>query len=272
MLKKSLIILALIASGLAIYFYIGPKFLWPDSIVEKKIDKLYTNSKVELLDPEIAPPDIRPTIMYGRQLLKDTKKYLPQNVGNKLSCNNCHFAGGNSLGGPINGIPLVGVVKRYPVKKPGEKDFTLEDRINGCFMRSMNGKPIPEDGKEMKAMVAYMHWISDAVKNKDVPWLGLPVLDSKHVPDPKNGEKLFALHCAICHGDDGQGQPRNAELSYPPLWGQQSFNDAAGMNKMVMLSSFIYCNMPYQDPFLTLEEAIDIASFIIQQPRPILKR
>ena len=33
---------------------------------------------------------------------------------------------------------------------------TLEDRINGCMERSMNGRALPPDGPEMKAMLTYI--------------------------------------------------------------------------------------------------------------------
>ena len=40
------------------------------------------------------------------------------------------------------------------------------------------------------------------------------------------------------------------------------------MNVLGKISGFIYYNMPYQEPNLTEEEALDIASFVIEQPRP----
>ncbi|XOV08187.1 c-type cytochrome [Campylobacter jejuni] len=41
--------------------------------------------------------------------------------------------------------------------------MTLADRINGCFERSMNGKRMPSDAPEMKAMLTYMQWLSQGV-------------------------------------------------------------------------------------------------------------
>lgn len=35
--------------------------------------------------------------------------------------------------------------------------------INGCFERSMNGKRMPSDTPEMKAMLTYMQWLSQGV-------------------------------------------------------------------------------------------------------------
>jgi thiosulfate dehydrogenase len=84
-----------------------------------------------------------------------------------------------------------------------------------------------------------------------------------HVPDAENGKELYYRCCAICHGHNGEGT-----TGVPPLWGPESFNDGAGMNTMIMLSSFVHLNMPYGQPILTTEEALDIAAFVIKQPRP----
>lgn len=40
------------------------------------------------------------------------------------------------------------------------------------------------------------------------------------------------------------------------------------MGTMTMLAPFIYLNMPYQQAILTEEQALDIAAYIRQQPRP----
>lgn len=270
MIYSPYFIASIFIATMVLFFGIGPKFLWPANELEKKLT-LYRNYRpAELVDPEQAPREIRAIVVQGYNYLLETRKNLPQYAGDWVSCRNCHFAAGNTFGGANNGISLVGVSKKYPIHEEGNKVVTLEDRINGCFLRSMNGKALPVDSKEMKAMVAYLNWISLPVEKYPANWLGLPRIRSQHVPDPNNGQKLFAQYCAACHGKDGEGQMREEGLSYPPLWGPHSFNSAAGMNKFPVLVSFIYCNMPYRDPFLTLEEAMDIAAFVIEQPRPKL--
>jgi thiosulfate dehydrogenase len=42
--------------------------------------------------------------------------------------------------------------------------ITLEDRINGCFRRSMNGTPLAVESADMKAMVAYFDWMKKETK------------------------------------------------------------------------------------------------------------
>jgi thiosulfate dehydrogenase len=58
----------------------------------------------------------------------------------------------------------------------------------------------------------------------------------------------------------------------PPLWGSDSFNDGAGMARLITAANFIHFNMPhgtdYLHPQLTVEQAWDVAAYMISQPRP----
>lgn len=220
-----------------------------------------------LVDPEQAPDAIREVVMLGYNLMLNTPKYAASFVGDRLSCTHCHFAGGDTLGGENGGISLVGSAALYPKLDP--RSGTVQDlagRINACFERSMNGKPLPLDSKEMIALETYLHWISKGTPiYKPVPWLGLPKLKSKHVANGENGSKVYATYCAMCHGENGEGELQH---QIPPVWGATSFNDAAGMNEQVTLASFIFYNMPYGEPFLTEEQALDVAEFIRNQSRP----
>ncbi|MFA4136179.1 hypothetical protein ODZ53_21810 [Brevibacillus sp. BD137] len=47
-----------------------------------------------------------------------------------------------------------------------DKVLTIEDRINGFFQRCMNGKPLPCNSDEMRAMVAHLIYIAT-----NRPWL-----------------------------------------------------------------------------------------------------
>lgn len=222
-----------------------------------------------LVVPEQAPDDIKPLVMRGFQILLETKKNLPEYAGDRLSCTNCHFSCGNTLGGEQEGFSLVGVVKAYPKKLADDSLYTLPERINSCFLKSTNGKALPIDSEPMKAIVAYLEWISyNVMSMPKQPWLGVKKLRSAHTANVNQGEKIYASKCALCHGNDGNGQQRENDLSYPPLWGEHSFNDAAGMNQLSTMASFIYYNMPYHEPGLTIEEALDTASYVISKPRP----
>lgn len=240
-----------------------------EHVIHDQSKEVFFSARFDLIDPETAPPELKSSIMLGYHLMLETKKYAPEYAGDAISCTNCHFSAGNTLGGANGGISLVGVTKQYPKRLSEGKEFSLKDRINACFERSLNGKPLPQNSEEMDALVAYLDWISSNVGQLTYfPWLGLKQLRSHYVGDPKKGKEEYVLRCAACHGSDGQGEKRPEDLSYPPLWGEHSFNKKAGMNSIPTLSSFIYYNMPYQEPSLTIEEALDIASFLISKPRP----
>lgn len=223
----------------------------------------------ELSDPSQAPAPIRKEVEMGYKIMLATPQQLPDYVGDRLSCTNCHFSGGITTGGKDNGIPLVGVAAIYPrYDTRFDRVITLADRINNCMKRSMNGIPLPLNSPEMTSLLTYMQWISkDLPIYQKVEWLEIQPLKTNHIPDANHGKQIYKIQCAICHGPEGQGEVNN---SIPPLWGPDSFNDSAGMNKQATLESFIYWNMPYNEPQIPIEDAMDVAAFIIRQPRPHL--
>ncbi|MGM8365774.1 c-type cytochrome [Virgibacillus sp. W0181] len=202
-------------------------------------------------------------IIYGKKIFDDTNTMVPENVGNKLSCLSCHSDGGLS-----QNSPMVGITEKFPMQRRGEHT-TIEDRINGCFVRSMNGEKLDEDSKEMKAMVAYFEFISqDVASEEDITWR--MTNDMKKVPEPdvtRGGELFVEKNCISCHATDGSG---TGDHTGPALWGDGSFNEAAGMTKIEKAAGFIRNNMPKDQPgTLTDQEAADIAAFLLSHERPI---
>ncbi|MCC8434510.1 hypothetical protein HP567_008085 [Brevibacillus sp. M2.1A] len=62
---------------------------------------------------------------------------------------------------------MTGVTTVYPQYiARSDKVLTIEDRINGFFQRCMNGKPLPYNSDEMRAMVAHLTYIAT-----NRPWL-----------------------------------------------------------------------------------------------------
>ncbi|NDP22533.1 MAG: c-type cytochrome [Paludibacter sp.] len=235
--------------------------------------------------PEDAPKEIREVVLYGYDILTNTKKHVPDYVGNELNCHNCHFEGGITEGGKNGGISYVGVAAKYPkYRNRQEYSVDLMTRVNNCLMRSLNGNPLPPESKEMTAIITYFHWISKGIPiYAEIPWLGLKPLKSNHKPDKANGQELYAGICANCHGDNGEGGKHKEKMkketngekgkmehgeSGPPLWGEKSFTDGAGMSKLGNMASFAYYNMPRHNPILTEEHAMDIAAWVTDQPRP----
>ena len=195
---------------------------------------------------KFAPPDIadipndenRNHILLGRRLLAQTRKLLPENVGNSLNCNNCHLGEGRVA----TAFPYFGVAVNYPqvISRVG-RSVTVEERINGCFLRSMNGKELPVDSPEMSAMVAYLNWLSTGLpQHAKIEGAGVDKADTNLAPEPVHGKAVYEEKCARCHGTNGQGleNARN-ELVIPPLWGDQSFNIGAGMARTYTAAGFV---------------------------------
>ena len=93
--------------------------------------------------------------------------------------------------------------------------------------------------------------------------------------NPEKGKAVYSTACQSCHGQNGEGVLNldGATYSYPPLWGEHSYNDGAGLYRISRFASFVKSNMPFNQathdqPKLTDEEAWDVAAFVNSQPRP----
>ncbi len=216
-----------------------------------------------------APSDIASDVMLGYNIINESQKYASKYVGNKLNCSSCHFSGGITQDGKNGGLSLVGVAAKYPTyRKGGVSD--LVQRVNSCFAKSENGTPPSPDSDAMVAVITYLHWISKGIPiYEDVPWLGIKPLQSSHQPDAASGKTIFTSVCTACHGTEGQGTSIVIDgVSPPPLYGNDSYNDAAGMANPVDLAAFAYNNMPFKNPALTIDQALDVAAYVDTQPRP----
>lgn len=214
-------------------------------------------------------------LVRGMRLHLETKKLLPNNVGNDLNCGSCH----TNAGTVAQGSPFVGVSAMFPsYGARAGRVITVEERINGCFVRSMNGKPLPKESADMKAMVAYYDWMKNGHKMGDkVPGRGIGKVDSSLVPNVENGKKVYATQCAACHGQNGEGiRKADGTPVFPPLWGDHSFNIGAGMARTYKAADFVKANMPFgmhsKFPLgqgtLSDQDAVDVAEYFTHQPRP----
>lgn len=214
-------------------------------------------------------------LVYGARLNIETRDLLPKNVGNALNCASCHL----NAGTVADGSPYIGISAFFPGYAPrAGRTITLEDRINGCFLRSMNGKPLPLDSDELKAMVALFDWMRNETKPEDkVEGRGVGKVSTDIIPNAENGKKIYSAQCALCHGSDGEGiKNAKGQWVYPPLWGDESFNIGAGMARTYTAAAFVKRNMPIamHNKFplgqggMTDQEAVDVAEYFSHQPRP----
>jgi thiosulfate dehydrogenase len=237
--------------------------------------------------PEVSalPHDARGQLIRdGRDLMLATYAQIGPDVadaakrfaGNNLACTNCHLSGGTKK----FGLPLFGIYDDFPAYSARTGGpISIEDRINSCMTRSMNGRAMPVDAPEMRALVAYVEFLSTGVpKGQQLPGLGAGKMKELTRPaDPERGRAVYISSCATCHNTDGSGILRDRgapQLGYmmPPLWGPGSYNDGAGMARLINFANFVHFNMPhgadYLNPQLTHEQAWDVAAYVLSQSRP----
>jgi thiosulfate dehydrogenase len=201
------------------------------------------------------------SIRRGRAILLDVRDSLAGHVGNGLTCTNCHREAGTLAASG----PWVGSYASFPqYNARAGRVIRMEDRINECLRRSLNGSPLPVDGRDMGDIVAYMAFLSTGVPHGPrAPWLGYRRLAPRPA-DSKSGAGLYAENCARCHGPGGAGMN-----SAPPLWGAHSFAIGAGMARLNTAAAFIRWNMPFDRPGqLTDQQAYDVAAFVLSHSRP----
>lgn len=214
-------------------------------------------------------------VIYGMRLILDTKLMMPDQVGVQMNCNSCHL----EVGTMANASPYVGLAGIFPSYAPrAGRVIDLQDRINGCMKRSMNGKPLAHDSHEMQAMVAYFQWMKGFATPQDkTPGRGIGHIDNTLVPDPVHGERVYQDQCAVCHGKQGEGtQQSDGSYLFPPLWGPYSFNLGAGIARTFKAAAFVKSNMPIAHgkifPLgqggLSDQDAVDVAQYFSHQPRP----
>jgi thiosulfate dehydrogenase len=220
-------------------------------------------------------------VQYGYRLIVETQRHLGPDVadpamrfaGNNLACGDCHLRAGLQ---PF-AAPFVSTYTSFPMMAD-DRVVTLQDRLNGCMTRSMNGRALPPDGREMTALIAYIKFLGQgAPVGVRLPGMGLePIPEPERTPSAARGKEAYAAQCARCHGAAGEGRPRSAQpldgWETPPLWGDGSFNSTAGMSLLVTAASFVRANMPAgvdrgAAP-LSTQQAWDVAAFVTTRPRP----
>ena len=220
--------------------------------------------------PESAMPkgEFGKSVKLGEQIFLHTGTLAGQFVGNSLNCASCHLDAGRRP----NSSPLWAAYISYPAyrSKNGHVN-TFAERMQGCFRFSMNGKAPPLGDPVLVALESYAYWLSTGapvggpVAGRGYPKLSAPAL----TPSYARGSEVFAQHCALCHGPDGQGQSSGGKVVFPPLWGARSFNWGAGMHSIQNAANFIKANMPLGlGGSLTDQQAWDVATFMDSHERP----
>jgi thiosulfate dehydrogenase len=225
--------------------------------------------------PDIATED------YGRRLIAETSALLGPDhpdpamrySGSRLACASCHLGAGTEPGT----LTLLQTLEHYPRFSARAGAMTdIEDRINECMQRSMNGRPLPFESAEMKAVAAYLRSLGRRYAAMGESLRTVVEPEPFKTPDRaaslEAGKTVFDARCAACHGGNGLGLRASASPAdgyvFPPLWGPDSFNNGAGMNRVLTAARFIKARMPLGQADLTSDEAFDVAAYLSSQPRP----
>ena len=223
-------------------------------------------------------------IRYGRELMLKTNHYIgPDGIngkytGSRINCSNCH----QDAGTKIFSFDLLTAYSRYPQYRAREgRILSLAERVNNCVMRPLNGKPIPENSREMKAFLAYYQWLDSQVPadKKELFGESVDIGFINRAADPAKGAVVYASRCARCHGANGEGikTTDGSAYMYPLLWGDSAYQSGSSMHRIIKMSRWLKANMPYDSarwykPVLTDEAALDVAAYINddKQYRPSL--
>lgn len=228
-----------------------------------------------------AAPDFRPrdrpipddefgkVVALGRRIFDNPAKYAGRYVGNDLTCTNCHLDAGRRAGS----APLWAAYVSYPAYRAKNHHVnTFEERLQGCFRFSMNGKAPPLGDPVLVALVSYAYWLAQgAPVDPNIAGRGYPKpARPARPPSYERGAQVYARSCELCHGANGAGAIANdGSRAFPALWGADSFNWGAGMGSVANAAAFIRTNMPFsQGGSLSDQDAWDVAQFMDSHERP----
>ena len=266
------IVLLLVISNQIIEFVNSPKKEIPALMSEGwTAPSLFTDRSVQ--------GEERALVIYGEDLIANTSKYLGPNgsvahITNGMNCQNCHLNAGRKTWGNNYGA----VAANYP--KFRERSGSIETvykRVSDCMERSLNGSALDSNSREMKAMIAYIKWVGYTVPKDSTP-KGAGIKAPEYLDraaSPEKGLIVYTAKCQSCHGANGEGlMAADAKsYTYPPLWGEHSYNIGAGLFRLSRFAGYVRDNMPFnlashKNPALTDEESWDVAAFVNSRPRP----
>jgi thiosulfate dehydrogenase len=206
-------------------------------------------------------------VKLGEAIVENTTTHpmSKEYVGNALNCTSCHLDNGRHE----KAGTFLGTATAYPAWSPREsRVITLEDRVLNCFMRSCNGIRPPLGSEVSVAVTAYITSLSQgqALRMNSKRPVGPGAIKLLAVKpdqaDIKRGAALYTSRCAECHQKDGQGDKDN-----PPVWGERSYNDGAGLSSVENLAAWLKVAMPLDDTNLTDQQALDVAAYVNSHKR-----
>jgi len=264
---------SLLVVGSAFFVFAAPAFI---QAAEPKVDYQKPLPAAPSGEATFQPPQERDIpdspygdmVRYGRDLFVNTQQLRGKYVFNGQNCVNCHLDAGRHA----SAAPMWAAFGMYPAyRSKNDKVNTLTERLQGCITYSMNGVAPAQGDPTLVAMETYFHWLSTGAPiNQALPgrgYLKLETPEGGH--DRERGAAVYIEQCAICHGENGEGQKVAGQVVFPPLWGDGAYNWGAGMHRVNTAAGFIKANMPLGKPnSLSDQEAWDVAAFVNSHERP----
>lgn len=260
--------LAVTAAALAISGWLVPSR--PDVVPDAQAAATAQQSAIFKPPPQSAIPNNKfgAVVREGERIFRHPDIYAKQYVGNDLRCSNCHLGAGRLA----DSAPMWAAYAAYPAyRSKNGKVNSFQQRLQGCFRFSMNGKAPKLGSKTLIALESYSYFLAKGapigakIAGRGYPKLPKPPL----APDYNRGAVVYAENCSMCHAADGLGQKSDGHVVFPALWGPDSFNWGAGMGSIKNAADFIHQNMPLGLPkSLTVQQAWDVAMFMDSQVRP----
>lgn len=226
-----------------------------------------TASAQEPVSKEQVDDKLAEVVKLGEAIVENTTTHPMSKgyVGNALNCTSCHLDNGRHE----KAGTFLGTATAYPAWSPREnRVITLEDRVLNCFMRSCNGTRPPLGSEVSVAVTAYITSLSQGQTlrmnfKRPIGPGAIKLLALKpDQADIQRGAALYTSRCAECHQKDGQGDKDN-----PPVWGERSYNDGAGLSSVENLAAWLKVAMPLDDTDLTDQQALDIAAYVNSHKR-----
>jgi thiosulfate dehydrogenase len=226
-----------------------------------------TASAQEPVSKEQVDDKLAEVVKLGEAIVENTTTHPMSKgyVGNALNCTSCHLDNGRHE----KAGTFLGTATAYPAWSPREnRVITLEDRVLNCFMRSCNGTRPPLGSEVSVAVTAYITSLSQGQTlrmnfKRPIGPGAIKLLALKpDQADIQRGAALYTSRCAECHQKDGQGDKDN-----PPVWGERSYNDGAGLSSVENLAAWLKVGMPLDDTDLTDQQALDIAAYVNSHKR-----
>jgi thiosulfate dehydrogenase len=222
----------------------------------------------------VGDDEIGALVKYGYALFIDTANEIGPSVpdparrfsGNNLTCQNCHLQAGRQ---PY-AMPLVGVWGQFPQYRAREGMVdTLGSRINGCMERSMNGRVLPNESREMRAFLAYMQWLSTDIPNgaKLVGAGTLRIKEPARKADIGHGVQVYFRTCVACHGAAGVGAIapllKSKNPSNPDVWAKERILPLRAPHATIVWD-FINRGMPLgREGTLTADEVYSLTAYLL---------